>query len=236
MDYVKEGKIEFCNPMEQYYPVELKNCVKNSSTLYYRGDISIINAYKNVAVVGSRKCSENGLKASYETGQIVAQLGLNLVNGLAIGCDTEAIRGALSMGGRCICILPCGLDLIQPKVNKKIAEEIIDNGGCLLSEYPIGTPVRKYQYVERDRLQSGISQGVLIIEAEEKSGTMHTIEYAQKQKKRLACYSYHLLKNATANKYLEEQNKAQILKQKSDVLSYLKNVQTETYEQITLPI
>lgn len=63
--------------------------------------------------------------------------------------------------GKCIVWLPCGLDNIQPKSNQKLAEEIINNGGCLLSEYAVGTPLKKYNYVERDRLQSGISQGVL---------------------------------------------------------------------------
>ena len=92
------------------------------------------------------------------------------MNGLALGCDTEALRGALDNGGRCIVLLPCGLDNIQPKSNRSLADRIVQNGGCLISEYDIGTPLNKYQYVKRDRLQSGICQGVLVVEAEMNSG------------------------------------------------------------------
>lgn len=224
-----------CRIEDEEYPVLLRELYKKPEKIYYKGNIEIVNKYKNIAVIGSRNASQDGLKLAYETGQTVAEQGMNVVNGLALGCDTEALKGALSRGGRCIAILPCGIGRIYPKSNQKLAEQVLENGGCILSEYPPETPVKKYQYIERDYLQSGISQGVLMIEAQEKSGTMHTVEFAIKQYRRLACYQAAILKGATGNQYVENLGKAQILKEKRDVESFLKQVNKEKfYEQLSL--
>lgn len=228
-------KIAECKKNEKDYPHELRKLSDAPDIVYYVGDISIINKYKNIAVIGSRKISSSGSKLAFDTGNMVGESGINLVNGLALGCDTEALRGSLAAGGRCVAIMPCGLEQIQPKSNEKLAKEIIDKGGCLLSEYPEGTKLQKYQYVQRDRLQSGISQGVVIIEAEEKSGTMHTANFAQKQSKRLACYYYKLLELASGNKYLEDTGKAQILKSMRDAQNFIDEISEETeFEQLSL--
>lgn len=205
------SQILSCHKEDQYYPVLLREISGMPSLLYYRGNIEILNQYKNVAIIGSRTSSENGLHLSYETARLAARKGLNIVNGLALGCDAEAIKGALSVGGRCIAVLPCGLEQIQPRTNQHLAEEILENGGCLLSEYPQGTTLRKYHYVARDRIQSGLSHGVVIIEAEEKSGTMHTADFARQQYKRLACYASKLLQYSSGNKALENKSETNVL-------------------------
>lgn len=227
--------ISYCLAKDEHYPVCWRNLSGMPAVIYYKGAIEIINAYKNVAVIGSRKASAKGRELSYKTGKMIGESGLNLVNGLALGCDTEALRGALAAEGRCIAILPCGLEQIQPKANQELANEVIKKGGCLLSEYPVGTEPQKYRYVERDRLQSAISQGVLVVEAEKESGTMHTVNFAMKQYKRIACYQDKLLEFASGNKYLEEYGKAQILKKDEDVDEFLKKVLEEKeYEQMSL--
>lgn len=224
-----------CGSEDRKYPAGLRKYTSMPTVLYYKGEIEIINSRKNIAVIGSRKCSEMGTMLAYETGSMIGKSGINLVNGLALGCDTEALRGALDVGGRCIAIMPCGLDEIQPKSNQKLAEKILQNGGCLLSEYPAGSGVKKYQYVERDRLQSAISQGVVVIEAELESGTMHTVDFAMKQYKRLACYTHELLKYSSANQYLEKNGKAQILRDREDIIKFVNEVpEEENYQQITL--
>lgn len=226
-----------CDKDNIWYPHGMKNLPNMPQMLYYRGDIKIINNHKNVAVIGSRKSSPEGLRLSAEAGRIGAEMGINIVNGLALGCDTEALRGALSAGGKCVAIMPCGLEQIQPKSNYRLAEEILEKGGCLLSQYPIGTAVREYQYVERDRLQSAIGQGVLIIEAQEKSGTMHTANFAIKQYRRLACYYYQLVNLASGNRYLEERSKSRVLKSEVDLRAFLADiVQEEVFEQISFDI
>lgn len=227
--------ISYCTITDKEYPAELKAIGHAPAVIYYKGNIEIVNQYKNLAVIGSRNISQMGIKFAYDTGKSVGEAGLNLVNGLALGCDTQALKGALEAGGRCVAILPCGLEQIQPKSNIALAGEILAKGGCLLSEYPVGTKLQKYQYVERDRLQSGISQGVLVIEAEEKSGTMHTVDFALKQYKRLACYYYKLLNLSSGNRYLEEKGKAKILKSENDLRQFINSISAEeTYEQLSL--
>ena len=223
-----------CTKEDSNYPEEMRAIKGMPSKIFYKGAIEIINQKKNIAVIGSRKCSEKGRELSYHTGRIVGMKDMNLVNGLALGCDTEALRGALSVGGKCIAVMPCGLEQIQPKSNERLAEQILENGGCIISEYPVGTPIQRYRYVERDRLQSGISQGVLIVEAEQNSGTMHTADFAKRQYKRLACYYEALFRSASGNKYLADSKKAEVLKNEEDLNKYLKSIaEQEEYKQLS---
>jgi DNA processing protein len=154
------------------------------------GNIDLMDSNRNMAVVGSRHVSDYGVKQAFSIGRKLAKMGINVVNGLAMGCDTFALRGALSVKGRCIAVMPCGLDRIVPKSNIGLANEILDNGGLIISEYPIGSELEKYMYVERDRLQSDISEGIIVVEAGCKSGTMYTVKAAQSQGKPIACCKY----------------------------------------------
>ena len=231
----KNMGIEYCTVEDERYPNTLKKITDRPVLLYYRGNIEIINEYHNIAVIGSRKCSLKGRKISYDTGKYLAEKNVNVVNGLALGCDTEALKGTIAGGGRCIGILPAGLDDILPKSNQKLADEIVMKDGCLISEYPVGTPVKKYQYVRRDRLQSGLSDGVLIVEAEEQSGTMHTVEFAQNQYKRLACYYHKLVELSSGNRKLEEAGQISVIEDKKRLEEFVEAVMKEqTYEQLTL--
>lgn len=220
---------------EELYPKGLLNISGRPSILYYKGNIEIINRKNSIAVIGTRKVSESGRRLAYETGQMVAESGMNLVNGLALGCDAAAIRGALGRDGKCVAIMPCGLEQVQPGSHYELAEEILGKGGCILSEYPVGTNIQKYQYVARDRLQSGISQGVMVIEAEEKSGTMHTVDFAFRQYKRLACYYSKLVEFSSGNRLLEKNDKVRVLNTKEDVRNFVDSIGEEgTYQQMTL--
>lgn len=226
--------ISYCTIKDDEYPVGLRELSNCPAVLYYKGNIEIVNRYKNMAVIGSRSASQTGLELAYSAGRSAGEIGLNLVNGLALGCDTWALKGALETGGRCIAILPCGLEQIQPKSNLKLAQEILEKGGCLLSEYPIGTEAKKYQYVERDRLQSGLSQGVLVVEAEEKSGTMHTADFALRQFKRLACYYYKIMGSPSGNRYLEESGKAKIIKTNQDLGQFMSEIiEEDVFRQVS---
>jgi len=227
--------IYYCTRDDANYPQSLRGIKNSPALIYYRGNIKIANDYKSIAVIGSRKCSEYGKQLSYETSKYLTQKGINIVNGLALGCDTFALRGALDNNGRCMVWMPCGLDNIQPKNNRNLADEIIAKGGCLLSEYPVGTEIKKYNYVERDRLQSGISQGVIVIEADRNSGTMHTADFAVSQYRRLACYYHRLLENATGNKYLEDSADAKVIRQLSNLEEFANEILHEgQYEQLSL--
>ena len=121
----QDYEIALVKENENLYPKGLLNISGRPVLLYYKGNIEIINQYRNIAVVGTRKASEKGQRAAYEAGQLVAEKGINLVNGLALGCDAAAIKGALNSGGKCIAIMPCGLEQVQPKSHYELAEEIL---------------------------------------------------------------------------------------------------------------
>lgn len=238
-DNLTKAGISFCKRMENDYPRRLLKFSGMPPVLYYKGNIKILNQHKSIALIGTRTPSDAGKNLSYESGRKIGSAKINLVNGLALGCDTEAIKGALAAGGKCVAVMPCGLDEIVPKVNQRLAEEILEKGGCLISEYPPGTKVQKYSYVQRDRLQSGVSREVVVVEAELKSGTMHTAEFAMKQHKKLACYYYKMLELHSGNRYLEDTGKAQVLKSLKDMDILIANVLAEEegeYEQLSLEL
>ena len=215
------SEIMTCELTDSSYPRRLKDISDAPKQIYYKGNIDIINKNKCIAIVGSRNCSKEGLKLSYETAAKAVEKGFVVVNGLALGCDAEVLKGALAKKGHCVAVMPCGLEQIQPKSNKYLADAILENGGCVLSEYPQGSSLQKYNYVKRDRIQSGISEGVIIIEAEEKSGTMHTAQFALRQQRRLVCYASKLLELSSGNKYLEETRKAHVINNSEELDLYL---------------
>lgn len=163
---------------ENNFPQILKNTIDEDGKLapplllFYKGDISIINM-PCIAVIGTREITPNGEKAGMYISREFAKRGFCIVSGLAIGCDTVGHKGALEVGGKTIAFLAHGLDSIYPSQNKELAEEILLKGGLLLSEYPIGIEVNRYNLVARDRLQAGLSMATIIIQTGEKGGTMH---------------------------------------------------------------
>jgi DNA processing protein len=140
-----------------------------------------LNNLPCIAVVGSRKASSYGKAVTSELVRALAQGGVAVVSGLAFGIDAHAHRTALASGGATIAVLAGGLDAIYPDVHRSLAAQIVEQGGALISEYPIGTPPLKSYFVARNRLVSGLSQAVLITEAAEKSGTLHTARFALDQ-------------------------------------------------------
>lgn len=140
--------------------------------LYYKGDLSITNM-PGLAVIGTREVTDFGKNAGLFLAKEFAKKGFCIVSGLAIGCDTIGHQGALAVGGKTVAFLAHGLDTIYPPENTELAQQIVENGGLLLSEYPIGMGVNRYNLVARDRLQAGLSLATLVIQTGEHGGTMH---------------------------------------------------------------
>lgn len=229
--------INRCLPGDQDYPKGLMTITKYPEELFYKGNIDIINGSTCVAIVGSREVSDVGIKKAYEYGQIAAEKGFVVVNGLAIGCDTHAIRGALSVGGKCVAVLPCGLDYIYPKTNERLACEVVKAGGCIISEYEEGIKPTKYSFVHRDRLQSGISAGVVVVETEIKGGTMHTVDFARKQNRRLACYYSKASQMKSGNKEIAKRGVVDLVEDKESFVDFLMKIKEVTfvkYDQLAL--
>lgn len=157
--------------------------------LYYMGDLSITER-PALAVIGTRAPDSYGVKAGHYYAEAFARIGVNIVSGLAIGCDTQGHRGALDGGGVTTAILAHGLDSVYPHENAGLAQEIVEKGGLLLSEYPIGTRVNRYNLVARDRLQAGLADATLVIQTGIKGGTMHAVRATKAAQKPLFVVEY----------------------------------------------
>lgn len=232
---VSQGCIGQAERKSGEYPRRLCSIARAPDCLYYIGDIGILNQNHSIAVIGSRRVSQNGMMLAYQVGYALGRRGINVVNGLALGCDTHALRGALAAGGKCVAVMPCGLEQIVPYSNLSLAKKLLSNGGCLISEYPPAAPAQRYQYVERDRLQSGISDGVIVIEASCDSGTMHTVRYAIRQGRYLACIDSHLVGEPTGNQWIAGLCGTHVMRDAGDLDCFLARIRSEVvYQQMVL--
>jgi DNA processing protein len=175
---------------DESYPELYKDLVDKPIIINYIGDISKVNNLPSVAVIGTREPSESGAKAAIRFGEIFGEKGFNVVSGLAIGCDAGGHNGCLNKSGFTSAILAHGLDHIYPKENKSLAERILDGGGLLISEYFVGQKPLANYFVERDRLQAGLSNGIIVVETDIKGGTMHTVKFAKENKRRIAAFNH----------------------------------------------
>lgn len=172
------------------YPSMCRNILDPPLILFAKGNIANVNNNICVAVIGTRQPSQFALKMSNRIGRILAEQEVIVVSGLAIGCDSAAHSGCIEGGGRTFAILANGLDTVYPRSNRKLAQNILDTNGCLLSEYPPETKILNNYFIERDRLQSGLSSGVIVIETDIKGGTMHTATFAKRQGREIACLDH----------------------------------------------
>jgi DNA processing protein len=197
----EEYKITMISFLDDQFPRELHDIPDAPVVLFGKGNLSILNSKFSIAVIGTRKPTEYGLEKAREIGLCLAEQNIPLISGLAVGCDFESQFSCVENNGTSIGILAHGLDTIAPLSSSPLADKIISNSGCLLSEYPIGTPPRVSNYVERNRIQSGLSKAVIVIETGEEGGSMETVKHATKQKRPIFCLSIpEAICNAESNK------------------------------------
>ena len=186
IEYNLQAGIGITTYYDEDYPSILRDTINEDGklappmVLYYKGDLSITRM-PGLAVIGTREITDFGKKAGLYLTQEFSIRGFCIVSGLAIGCDTVGHRGALDVGGKTIAFLAHGLDTVYPPENEALAQQIVDNGGLLLSEYPVGIGVNRYNLVARDRLQASMSLATLVIQTGVQGGTMHaantTLQY-----------------------------------------------------------
>jgi DNA processing protein len=161
------------------YPTPLKDLPDAPPVLYVRGSL-IPQDDRALSMVGTRKATPYGRDAAYHLAKQLGAHEVTVISGLAHGIDSAAHRGALDGRGRTIAVMGCGVDKVYPADNHKLAQEIIENG-ALVSEFPLGTPPEARNFPRRNRLISGLSLGVLVVEAPEKSGALITATVAAEQ-------------------------------------------------------
>lgn len=163
--------------IDEAYPERLRNIADPPALLYYRGKFPDIDNEAVIAVVGTRKCSAYGLLHAKQFSKLIANSGAIVVTGGARGIDSMATQGALDSSMPVICVMGCGLDITYPRENKWLFREV-EMHGCMISEYPPGTPPLNANFPPRNRIISGLSLGVLVIEAPKSSGALITANMA----------------------------------------------------------
>jgi DNA processing protein len=203
------------------YPYLLREISDPPITLYVKGAWQACFDAPCIAVVGSRRCSTYGENASQMLSRDLAARGVCIVSGLARGIDTAAHRGAIEGKGRTIAVLGTGIGQIYPKENKKLVEQILDTGGAIVSQFPLETPPIPENFPYRNRIISGLSLGVLIVEASERSGSLITARLAMEQNREVLAVPGNITsKNSFGTNYLIKSG-AKLVQQWQDVVSEL---------------
>lgn len=188
----QKASIDLISFLDERYPKQLLRTDDFPIILNVKGNINSITDHLNVAIIGTREPTEYGFKCGKRIGSFLAENGFNVVSGLAVGCDTAGHLGALSANGTTTAVLAHGLDTLYPRENQYIVDELLSKGGAILSEYFIKQrPIGNF-FIERDRIQAGLSDCVLVIETDIKGGTMHTVKYSHNYSRILACLKHPL--------------------------------------------
>lgn len=161
----------FCSK-DSLYPKLLKTSLDDPTLIFVKGKLAEEHM-KSVAVIGTREPTKHGKIICERITKWLVEHNTSIVSGLALGCDTIAHQTTVLSKGHTIAVLASGLDKIYPKENEQLAESILENNGAILSTYPIGTDIQKYEFVNRDKIQAALSEGVVMIQSNQKGGSLH---------------------------------------------------------------
>lgn len=178
---IEQNNINVITILDNNYPEALNNIFDKPMVLYCKGEYSFDDKLA-IGIVGSRKATAYGMWACEKFTKELVSLGVTIVSGLATGIDTVAHKTAIEAGGRTIGILGNGLDIVYPKNNNELYNKVANNG-CVFTEFPLGTQPLSYNFPQRNRIIAGLSLGVVVIEAKEKSGSLITAHHALEQGK-----------------------------------------------------
>ena len=206
------------------YPENFKALGSDAPVLFFaKGNTMLLRKpCKFITVIGSRKISDYAARVGTRLSHILAEKEYVIVGGLAVGSDTCGHKGAME-SGYTITVMPCGLDMVVPSENTGLFLQMIDNGSLAISEYPIGHAPTKATYVERDRLQSGIADGLIVLETTEDGGTMHAVRKAAELHRPIGCLSPDIVEQ-TGNRMLIDQYGAMPINSQEDIDDFIKSL------------
>ncbi|HEU5238874.1 MAG TPA: DNA-processing protein DprA [Pyrinomonadaceae bacterium] len=204
------------------YPALLRETYDPPVVLYLKGAWSECLERPCVAIVGSRRCSTYGQNAALMLSRELAQRGVTIISGLARGIDAAAHRGALEAGGRTVAVMGTGLDQVYPRDHKKLTEQILKHNGALVTQFPLGTPPVSENFPYRNRVISGLSLGVVVVEAAENSGSLITARLAMEQNREVFAVPGNITsRNSFGTNYLIKGAGAKLVQQWQDIVSEL---------------
>lgn len=218
-DNYKKG-ISLITLFDEDFPTKLYVSSEPVLYLYYKGNINLLNE-KTVTIIGTRKPDDYSIQMAKKVTKEISDKSYVIASGLALGIDTVAHQSCLEAGGKTIAVLPSSIDNIQPKSNAKLAQLIVEKKGCLITEYPSGSVVNKYNFARRDRIQSLLANCVIIPQANENSGTMIAVRKSIKDNKKVFQFS------TNNNKFIKDT----IDVQNNDYLNTIVKIVDESFSQ-----
>jgi len=177
----EQESIQAISSYEASYPLLLKEISSAPAFLFVKGDVSLLSAVQPIAVVGTRKISDYGKQVLYEVIPPLVRAGAVIVSGLAYGVDSLAHEIALEHGGKCVAVLGSGVDIIYPSTHRALSRKILEKGGAIVSELPLGMQPLPQFFPARNRIISGLSKSTVVIEAQQQSGSLITAQFALEQ-------------------------------------------------------
>lgn len=184
-------QIKILEKDDPLFPIKLKEVRPKVKRLYIEGNERILNSF-GIAIIGSRNSSKEGEKITEEIVTKLVKKDIIIISGLAKGIDSKAHQACINSSGKTIAVIGSGFNNIYPKENEKIYKRIIETGGTIVSEYPPDTPVDSRNFPKRNRIISGLSEGVVMIEGKYRSGTTITAQYALNQNKKVFCLPHSI--------------------------------------------
>ncbi|TRZ80588.1 DNA-protecting protein DprA [bacterium] len=222
--------VKILTPTDKKYPCLLKEIYDFPQILYYLGDINAFSKF-SLAIVGSRKYTSYGKEIVEYFSRELAEMQLTIVSGLALGIDALAHKAAVDAGGKTIAVLGCGLNYIYPPTNRKLAKEILRSGGLILSEYPLGSGPLRHHFPHRNRIISGLSLGVLVIEAAERSGSLLTANCALEQNREVFAIPGNIFSLKSAGCHQLIKSGAKLVNKPQDILTELEIKNIKEYKE-----
>ena len=213
--YCHNNHVKLLTTDDEDYPVQLKNIHNPPMVLYLKGQLKSLN--KVLGIVGSRKASPYGVNVAETFAKDLALAGLTIVSGGARGIDTAAHKGALKAEGITVAVLGCGIDVVYPHENAHLFKQITYNG-AIITEFPPGTEPLAQNFPARNRIISGLAQGVLVVEAAHKSGAMITAEFAMDEGRDVYCIPGSIFSPTSAGSHLLLKQGAKLVDRPEDIL------------------
>lgn len=217
----------------EYFPKKLRKIKNYPKRIYVLGNLKILNNF-GIAIIGSRNCSTYGEKMAKLFAKKLSKYKINIISGMAIGIDKYAHVSAIEKNGSTIAVLPSGFNKIYPKENEYIVDKIIKSGGAVISEYEPDEVVKSKNFIERNRIVSALSDGILIIEGGYRSGTSVTARIGKEQNKKIFCVPSSLEnpKGIVPNKLIHEgailvRNEEDIIENYNDI----EKIENKNYEK-----
>ena len=210
------------NSKDDRYPERLLKIKNYPSEIYTLGDINLLKSKYTVGIVGARNCTEYGRKVSYEFSKEISKNRICVISGLAVGIDAMAHNGAIEENGKTIAVLGSGFNYIYPKENEWLFHKILENGGCIITEYSPNVEPDIKKIPKRNRIIAGLSDKVLVVEAEYRSGSSITIKYAKKQGKIVYAIPSNIYSYSGIGTNIMIQNGAKLVMKSDEIIDDIK--------------